>query len=884
MAELNLKQIIDRLNAEFTGESRKLVFWYDDKAEFAEDMETAELPNAKIYRLRPDNQFYTKYFLERVDRSTNYLIYAPFPKPDVRDNHLEDTLLYSKRFFADRASLLLLDLGIAEKYKPLIEQHIKFFANKERSQRFYDLEIENFNEENILIGLLSAVCRAHTSSFEEVMRIVLTEKGNFPEGEGETVPGRGGLEDNIFLREFEKYDLLLAFWRLCEQHFGYTDGKPSLERLLATMFVTYTGRYVQAELPAAWKNFVSYKSGNIIAFLDSLMNSVLYRDRYDALSARVAKELNVSRAFAGMRVDDLADCDTFLAADQVLVKWLIERLLAEDVGAAANGLTIPELCEKRAKMYFGRRTGKTYQMLSSAYSIVKASGYCAAEGFQEIIDCYLSSDYMMDQQYRKFYYCYDKVNCFEFEEAGEDGPCCSTEALESLRELIENIYTNEYLDRLLPAWNAGIRQEDALSLIPKQREFYDTYLRYAKERTVVIISDAMRYEVGQELFLRMQDDPKCTAKLRAQLSVLPSYTRLGMAALLPHKTLEMTDDFQVLADGLLCDSLAGRQKLLQSHNPDSVCVQFDEIKNRKVAELRDVLTKRQIIYVYHNQIDARGDKANTEDEVFHACGEAVQEIMDLIHRISVSGNTHHFIVTADHGFIYKRDKLTESDKLNLSEGVEEGGPGRRISGKNTEKAFVNRRFIVSKTALEGDGIDHMSMGRILGNDDKKLVSYPVSSHVFKLAGGGANYVHGGSSPQEMLVPVLDLKMERGHMETKNAEIALLSMVHKITNLITSMDFIQSDAVSDTVKAAKYRIFFLSEDNEKVSNENSYVADSREENAQKRIFRLRFTFKNKKYDKDKQYYLVVYEEESGLEQWRRPVIMDIAFADDFGFGF
>ena len=243
--------------------------------------------------------------------------------------------------------------------------------------------------------------------------------------------------------------------------------------------------------------------------------------------------------------------------------------------------------------------------------------------------------------------------------------------------------------------------------------------------------------------------------------------------------------------------------------------------------------------------------------------------MDLIHRISVSGNTYHFIVTADHGFIYKRDKLTESDK---------------ISGKSADKAFVNRRFIVSKAALEDDGIDHMSMGRVLGNEDSKVVSYPVSSNVFKVAGGGANYVHGGSSPQEMLVPVLEFKMERGHMETKNAEIALVSIVHKITNLITSMDFIQSDAVSDTVKAAKYRIFFLSEDNEKISNENSYVADSREENAQKRIFRMRFTFKNKKYDKNKQYYLVVYDEESGLEQWRQPVIMDIAFADDFGFGF
>lgn len=503
----------------------------------------------------------------------------------------------------------------------------------------------------------------------------------------------------------------------------------------------------------------------------------------------------------------------------------------------------------------GRLVQTVYHMLSSAYSMVKEADYHAADGLKPIIDRYLAADYNMDQQYRKFYYYYDQLE--------------STESFEPLRELVENIYTNEYLACLLPAWNAGIQQDAAFSVIPLQRDFYNANLRYTKERTVVIISDAMRYEVGQELFARMQDDPKCTAKLSVQLSVLPSYTRLGMAALLPHKTLEMTDDFQVLADGILCDNLAGRQQVLQSYNPDSVCVQFDDIKNLKVAELRDVLTKRQIIYVYHNQIDARGDKANTEDEVFHACEEAVQEIMDLIHRISVSGNTYHFIVTADHGFIYKRDKLTESDK---------------ISGKSADKAFANRRFIVSKAALEDDGIDHMSMGCVLGNEDSKVVSYPVSSNVFKVAGGGANYVHGGSSPQEMLVPVLEFKMERGHMETKNAEIALVSIVHKITNLITSMDFIQSDAVSDTVKAAKYRIFFLSEDNEKISNENSYVADSREENAQKRIFRMRFTFKNKKYDKDKQYYLVVYDEESGLEQWRQPVIMDIAFADDFGFGF
>ena len=510
MAELNLKQIIDRLNVEFTGDARKLVFWYDDKAEFAEDIDSVELENAKVYRLEPDNQFMTKRFLEREDTSTNYLIYAPFPKPEVKDNHLEDTMLYSKRFFADRASLLSVDLGIEERYKPIIEKHIKFFANKERTQRFYDLEIENFNEENITLGLLSAICKTRTCSLEEVLRVMLTE---------------GTAEDNKFLLEMEKYDLQSSFWKLCEQQFGYTDATSTLEKLVVTMFVTATARQLGSGVPQAWKSYVSYKSGNIIAFLDSLMNSVLYSERFDELSH--------------------------------------------------------------------------------------------------------------------------------------------------------------------------------------------------------------------------------------QLSVLPSYTRLGMAALLPHQTLTMTDDYRVLADDVLCNDLAGREKVLQQHQENGICVRFDEIKGLKKNELRDIFTGKQLVYVYHNQIDARGDKATTEDEVFVACEEAICEIMELIRKISANANTYRFLVTSDHGFIYKRDKLSESEKIGA------------ISDK---KAFINRRFIVAHEAVTEEGVKSLSMGKILDNDDTKVVSFPVSDNVFKVAGGGQNFVHGGSSPQEMLVPVVDIKMERGHMETRPAQI------------------------------------------------------------------------------------------------------------------
>src|SRR5690606_12251427 len=100
---------------------------------------------------------------------------------------------------------------------------------------------------------------------------------------------------------------------------------------------------------------------------------------------------------------------------------------------------------------------------------------------------------------------------------------------------------------------------------------------------------------------------------------------------------------------------------------------------------------------YHNQIDARGDKANTENEVFTACEESINEIHDLIRQLTDHVSATHYIVTADHGFIYKRDKLQESDKIaNISE----------------KGSFVNRRFIVSDQSILGDGIAFLPLSRI----------------------------------------------------------------------------------------------------------------------------------------------------------------------------
>jgi len=838
MAELNLNQIIEKLNDEFSGDTRKLVFWYDDQGDFVDDIDSVELKNAKVYRLTQNNQFRTKMLLERQDKTTNYLIYAPFPKPSPEQNHLEDTLLYSKRFYADRASLICVDLGIQEKYKPIIQKHIKFFGEKKRTQRFYDLEISNFTDETIEIALMSAVCQSKVVSFEEVVRILLTD---------------GNLENNRFLTEFERYDLLEAFWKQCGNSFGYLDHKPSVEKLAITLFVTYTAKSVKEELPKGWKDFISYKPGNIMVFLDSLMNNVLYRDSYDRLSAYVETKLFVDKAFDGLSADSYVECDTFLCIDRFLVAWINERLVGEDTGAKLDGMTIPEICRNRQKKHFGSKMSISYVLLEAAWHIICAAAYQPEKGLKEIQKKYISEDYKIDAWYRVFLRNLDQLD--------------HREDFGKLYELCENIYTNEYLGKLLPAWNAALDSETMKEGIPQQRNFYGARIKNVRERIVVIISDGMRFEVGKALAERLEQDPNSTVSVSAQLSVLPSYTALGMAALLPHKTLEMTDDYKVLIDEKPTDSLLARQAILQKYQPLGVCISFDELKHMKTtAQLRGVLTGKQVVYVYHNQIDARGENLRTEDEVFNACDESIEEIVAMIHWIATNGNSYRFIVTADHGFLYKRDALDESDK---------------IGNKADRGAFLDRRFIVDQNAILEDGVAHAALGDVLGNDDTRQISFPISANVFK-TGGGMNYVHGGSSPQEMIVPVLDIKMERYHMEVRTVQIALISIVRKITNLITSLDFIQTEAVSDIVKETSFRIYFIDQDNERITNENRIVADSKSNDPAKRITRLRFTFKNKKYDPVKHYYLVACDEKNNLEAFRQEVTIDIAFAGDFGF--
>lgn len=172
-----------------------------------------------------------------------------------------------------------------------------------------------------------------------------------------------------------------------------------------------------------------------------------------------------------------------------------------------------------------------------------------------------------------------------------------------------------------------------------------------------------------------------------------------------------------------------------------------------------------VVYVYHNQIDARGDKTASENEVFNACEEAIEELAVFIRRLCTCSNVYHFMVTADHGFLYRRSKLQASD---------------RISGIPN----ASRRYAISESSIEKDGVVNLSLSDILGTLDARYVSCPVGPDLFNAPGSGLNYIHGGCSPQEIIIPFIEAKLEKAKVETAKAKISLINLNNKITNLTT----------------------------------------------------------------------------------------------------
>ena len=202
-------------------------------------------------------------------------------------------------------------------------------------------------------------------------------------------------------------------------------------------------------------------------------------------------------------------------------------------------------------------------------------------------------------------------------------------------------------------------------------------------RAFVIISDALRYEVAAELCDTITRTTKGNSEARCCSSSFPSITKFGMAALLPGRKLSVNDGMDVLVDEMPTRSTDERGKVLRAANMNSVAVQYTDVLNMKRAERRELVSGKEVVYIYHNTIDAIGDKAPTEKRCLRLA-KMLCRSFPIFFRIVINDmqGTDIFI-TADHGFLYTYSPLTEGDKLGKD----------AISGKVYE---IGRRYVLAE--------------------------------------------------------------------------------------------------------------------------------------------------------------------------------------------
>ena len=192
---------------------------------------------------------------------------------------------------------------------------------------------------------------------------------------------------------------------------------------------------------------------------------------------------------------------------------------------------------------------------------------------------------------------------------------------------------------------------------PSQRQFFNRSVKPFLERNAkvcVIISDALRYEVGEELLSLVRQEDRYDANLEPMVSMLPSYTQLGMAALLPHQQLAIADNQtgETLVDGQSSKGSDNRKKILNKRISASDVILAKNFMVLNRDDSRAIVRDNDVLYIYHNLIDKTGDSLGTEERTFDAAEQTLVEMISLIKKLT-NANVNNILLTADHGFIYQ---------------------------------------------------------------------------------------------------------------------------------------------------------------------------------------------------------------------------------------
>jgi uncharacterized protein (TIGR02687 family) len=783
-----MSQLTQVLSAYFFERNHRIVFWYDDQQELRAEFDALTLPGVEKIVV-DNNEFGVKHRILRQEAQRKFLLYRAGPPPAHLDNWLLDVQLAHAVFQADQTALWLSELGLGQEFTPVVAPHAEFFRSARRRADLKAMLKPDDTLRQVRMKLLAVTVTAEPR-LDDILETLLDELA-------------AGKDEKIKLLNRCGLDALL--WEQAGRSYGYASAAPGIRDFAVSLF---KGCYALALGEAAALNT------DALFFLKRWKDSVRHHTAFEALSAECAGILGIEQDLQRRDLRAVAEMDLF---------ELIDRKLLSDLAHAVAGRTLPagvcaQIVRQRRQSHWFDRYEHPYEAIDLAAQLIEqvSKVRLAVPSLADGVRQYAEGWRRIDQLYRQFIY--------HMRAAGQ------STLLAALTEQVENSYVNSFLLPLNDRWQEAV---DAASRweappIKSQTSFYTDFVRpFVRKgnKVVVVISDAMRYEIGEELLHLVRQEDRYDAAIVPVLAALPSYTQLGMAALLPHTALAIQADGSVLADGASTQGTENRRAILhQALAGKGTALRAEELLSLGRDDSRALMRDFDVIYVYHNRIDAVGDSRDTEERVCEAAVAALEELVRIIKKLA-NANANNMIVTADHGFIFQHRALDESDFAS------QDATGAAI-------AYRNRRFVLGTGLDPTRSFKHFRAADVgLAGDTELLL--PKSINRLRVKGAGSRYVHGGAALQEVVVPVVSINKKR----QSDLGFVGVDILRGASSVIStgqvSVAFYQTEPVTEKQQMRRLRAGIYTEAGNLISDQHMLLFDFASENAREREMRVQF---------------------------------------------
>lgn len=793
---------------------RRIIFWYDAPANFKDDITADNFDCCKVL-ICDRNEFAIKKTIEHDDPVSNFLVYIPHEKPYDPDNWLLDILMYSEEYYADTIALTMRRLGLTNTdLRRVIEKHSKFFDAEARTKKLNNyIEInDHMSGKDFRMAIMSVLVKASSRSIESVLTELV-----FDDSEGSKYS------------ELKKYGLEEFLWDEISAYYNY-EGDQRIETLIKKfMFTALLEQKADLEpLPSFYHQYIIDGQGKMDAkfFVDKIKTD----PRYERLQLSIATDLKIEGLLVSRDITAVQEADIFECLDSHIIKTITESLM----NGSLDYDTFDRVISERLNSVWYEQHQKEYEILNYSMSFLRRLDNPIPSHLlsTDYIRYYTDSYYLIDTYYRRI--------CTNFKKL--ENPIME---MESLIDRVENAYQTKFLDPLGKEYSDALKEQDEWSFpgIDTTGNFYRNVQRNNYKKCFVIISDGLRYEIGHELYEKIKIDPvlKGSEEIKYAISTIPSETRFGMAALLPHQTTQYKDK-AVFDDNMPTNGTKSRDAVLKAKSSSYAAITYDEINSMSRNDLRSFMADKSLVYIYHDVVDNAGE--HNESKVFDVVPTAIEEILLLIRKLYNNLQISNFYVTADHGFLYRRNTIEESQKYS------------NVVSLHPEEA--SKRYVITSDASMG--IPYTTEFKLTDvSDGQYKVITPYGYDLFKTQGAGLQYVHGGASLQETIVPIIHIGELRGR-QNKDAVtpvgVRLKSVTRKITNRSFTLEFEQYEKVESRKQAITCETFIVDEQGKQVSGVYKFVAASESDDVDSRSTKIRFGLMNIEFDRNKRYYLVL----------------------------